>query len=202
MYSLWVCVLDPLEALPQGPFHLPLHSIHFIPSNPLLPLQLWVTETPTFCWFPRIALHFLDVHLLPFPHFRWACIVNTIASQILHASWGFLQALISAWLGSEFHGGKIGNWWNGVVWVFGFCKWVLKGLVYNCLCFSKFAAFNSEVFWTGSSWRWRWRSSLYFGVILFNGECVGQWQFIQLCFTERNFMRLLGLTRYFHTWKY
>lgn len=43
---LGIPILDPLEALFQGPFDLPFNGVHLVASNPLLPLKLRVTQTP------------------------------------------------------------------------------------------------------------------------------------------------------------
>ncbi len=111
--DMGVCVLDPPKALPQWPFHLTLHSVHFVPSNPLLPLQFWVTNSPAFWGWPNTAFPFLHLHLLYYLVIllcSWTCIIHTVRPQILHACWGTSISIVAlnlhhppipTWLRSE-----------------------------------------------------------------------------------------------------
>ena len=44
--NLGVSILEPPEALPEGPFDLPLHRVDLVAGNPLLPLELGVIHEP------------------------------------------------------------------------------------------------------------------------------------------------------------
>jgi len=80
-------VFKPPEGLSERPFDFAFNSIDFIASNPFLPLQFRIIETPAL-WNSRICrLALLELGLvlvLGFSWVRWGCIGSTVAPEILH----------------------------------------------------------------------------------------------------------------------
>ena len=76
--SLAVSVLEPPEALPEGPFDLPLNRVDLVACNPLLPLEFWVIHAPTH-EPTRGALALLQLHLSGF--------LLPVVAVVVHRGW-------------------------------------------------------------------------------------------------------------------
>ena len=80
-------VFKPPEGLSERPFDFAFNSIDFIASNPFLPLQFRIIETPALWNSPICRLALLELGLvlvLGFSWVRWGCIGSTVAPEILH----------------------------------------------------------------------------------------------------------------------
>ena len=80
-------VFKPPEGLSERPFDFAFNSIDFIASNPFLPLQFRIIETPALWNSPICRLALLELGLvlvLGFSWVCWGCIGSTVAPEILH----------------------------------------------------------------------------------------------------------------------
>lgn len=80
-------VFKPPEGLSERPFDFAFNSIDFIASNPFLPLQFRIIETPALWNSPICRLALLELGLvlvLGFSWVGWGCIGSTVAPEILH----------------------------------------------------------------------------------------------------------------------
>lgn len=83
-------LLEPPEALPERAFELSFHSVHLVASDPLLPLQLRITEVPAFRSRPICRLALIEfvvvVVIIGATHlgFWWVCKGGTVTPEILH----------------------------------------------------------------------------------------------------------------------
>lgn len=82
-----VPILEPPEALLERALHLALNGIDLIACNPLLPLQLGISETPrlgerAIGGLALLELRVLIVHL----GLGWMSIGSTVTPEILHTS--------------------------------------------------------------------------------------------------------------------
>lgn len=97
IHHLGVPIFNPPEALPESPFHFTFNTIHFIASNPLLPLKLRVIKAP---WlrrrWPSIVLSFLSLKVP---------VVGEIAVAIVAVS--HLGLRVGSTIGPEL----VRSWW-------------------------------------------------------------------------------------------
>lgn len=105
VHHLCAPIFNPPEALPESPFHFTFNTIHFIASNPLLPLKLRVIKAPRLGrrW-TSIALSFLNlkvrvvaeiVGVIAAVGHLSLCVGSAIGPELIRRSWWPLGTMIT-----------------------------------------------------------------------------------------------------------
>lgn len=140
---------NPTKTLLYGSLNLSFNSVNLITSHSLLPLQLWIIETPALRNWPITGLTFLKLHFLGQLHLSVIrCIGSTITSKPIWVGvWtGFavtvtkitriavpfdLSSGIVIWLVSQVIHGWI---FEFILWIWGLWFWFTFGFSPFPLC--------------------------------------------------------------------